>query len=434
MAPPVCSFTGCEREAPPLVVVEEPLDGNPVYGPGPCTMCPKHCKLEDCEIELHKDFRAMRLQSACRLNRYEVVDDHAGVCPCGAPVSSHPRPQQLPRLEAPEGRGAHSPLPPESPRATCPERPTAALYGLTAAEFNAHPVNFTTERWLALLTAIRGPSRERRVTEHRIRTLERQKAPREAAYESSVAELAAGCKFVSGHVREFAGLLATMTAVSTLNEAQLGPPVVAVPAASLMAGETGNIPAQDALNDVAVMRLVREGRQWFLAEAGRLKEKHKSAVVQYVGSDPKTSAKRAFAWTERYTKTLLISYSRFLQERPPTWALQALPVYLAEHWTLPLRDAVASIDLSAFFVQAGVLSLVDQCEEFEKLGDAMVALTAHVSASYVKWQEKFVLSSANLAEHKKLVQVPDKPATTKEKAKSDKPCWCSRAARRSKKI
>ena len=415
-AAPVCETPGCDRPAPVPALIGDPLIvGAAAYAPA-CPFCPRHCRQDDCEAEMHADFRQVRLQAACRLNRYEVADDHGGICPCGAALPTHPRPPQNRRLEGPAAAAEGEVVaPPADVVRVVVDRPTAAIYGLTPAEFAAHPVNFTDERWRELLRAIQGPSRERRITEHRIRTLERQKTARETAYESSVHEIAIGCKFISGHVREFAGLLAAMTSISTLNEAHLGPPVVGVVAAALMAGEPGVIPAQDALNDVAVMRLVREGRQWFLQEADRIKEKHKAAAVQYVSTDPKTSAKRAFAWPERYTKTLLLSYSRFLQERPPTWSLQGLQAYLTESWLLPLRDATASMDLTPFFVQAGILSLVEQCEQFEPLGDAMVAITAHVNACYTRWQEKFVLSSANLAEHKKLTATVDKQPAAKVK-------------------
>jgi hypothetical protein len=221
-------------------------------------------------------------------------------------------------------------------------------------------------------------------------------------------ELASRCVLPGGTVRDFAGLLASMTAVAQANAAAVGnygEPTIAVPKSALTQGETGSVPAEIALNDVAVQRLLREGRSWFVTELAKIRDAHRTDVIQYVKYDSKKESKKSVSWPDRYAKILLTSYHQFLQTRPPTWIPLSLTAYLGHQWAWPVRDTPSPLDLTGMWVQIGVLSLVNQCENWDVLGESLQSVRAHLVAAHAAFQAKYVLCSANLQEHKALKAV-----------------------------
>jgi hypothetical protein len=349
--------------------------------------------------------RNMARSPVCEFDRSYVANELNGVCPCGGSLTDHQKGAFRRRTAVAVAKTAAD--------AVLTRRAEATLGAfLSPAEILHHPESFTLQKWGELLSSIRGRSAVNQRLDHMrenirkdglrtkdgIRGQDGGTGPSVGEY--NLRDCVYRCDLPGGKVREFAGLLASMSAVA---QANVGTPVITVPRDALCEGDVGRVSAEVALNDVSVHRLLREGRSWFLAEVLRLRESHRGDAVQYVKTDSK-DVKRALSWVDRYAKLLFQSYELFLQSRPPTWVPEDMHEYLRAPWGFPNRDTAGSLDMTGVFVQIGVLSMVHQCEAWTALGDSILSIRAHVAAAFDAFQTKFVLCSANLTEHKALRQ------------------------------
>lgn len=377
---------------------------------GSCKFCPQHCHDNACTARTHVMIRGVRARPACTLDRAQVANDYDGSCPCGAPLVDHPKAPTTARYAGDIGARPAATGPPGSanaPAAAVANKSPAqhlADVGLTAEEIAAHPFLFTTERWAELIGAIKGRSLVDRKLD-RLKT-ECIAKPSEHAptADSGLRDLAANCTLPGGRIAEFAGLLAAMRSITIFNEDASPAQKIMVQRSSLCDGSEGALRAEEALNGVAIQRLSREGRTWFQSEVGILRDEHRGDAAMLVMTDPKkNNEKKTVVWVDRCAKVLLASYFSFIKDRKPTWEPDPLIAYMSSTaWRLPVRNSVASLDLTAFFVQAGLLSLVNACEKWELLGESLLALRAHLAAVFRTFQTKFVLCAANLNELKQI--------------------------------
>jgi hypothetical protein len=361
-----------------------------------CTFCGAHCPTAFCPSPFHLEVNRQRVRALCPHSKSAVAELFDGVCPCGASLRDHQH-ANSPRFSALE-----APAPP--PLALSAGIPTAKSIGVSAAEFAAHPLHFTLSRWNDFLQNIRGRSDQDRRLDHFKSSLNKDKGGTPKNEDDiALRELGSRCTLPGGGVREFAGLLASITAVGCFNRDCAPGDRVLVQRSSLCAGATGVFLAEEALNEVAVQRLLREGRKWFMIEVGKIREAHRSDVVNYIRLDSSKGIRRSVLWTDRYSRVLLQSYLTFLASRKPTWVPSSLSDYLSAPWEFPVRDSVAPLDLTGILVQIGVLNLVEQCEEWDLLGDTIGAVRAHLMGSFASFQKEYVQSSANLFEYKQLL-------------------------------
>jgi hypothetical protein len=365
-----------------------------------CTRCAIHCDSEACLQAVHVLVRKCRKDAAqgrqvCYRTRQEVLDSFDGECPCERSILEHARGLQRARVEQPV-------VVPVSNTGG-----TAKSFGISQQQFAVHPVNFTVQRWGECLQSIVGSSAQHRMLDHFRQKL--QKAAVKIDDDLQTRELAGRCTLPGGGVREFAGLLAVMTAVAARNVTASPGDQILVDRKVLCEGTPGTILAENALEEVAVQRLLREGKKFFLTEVTAFREAQRGATTQYIRANSK-GVKQRIIWPDRYTRVLLNSYLTFLNTRPATFVPEPLAGYLAADWFFPLQDTAAEIDLTGIFVQMGVLSLLEQGEKFAVIGGSLTAVRAHLVAIYGHFQEKFVSSSANVHENKAFKE-PPAPAT-----------------------
>lgn len=382
---------------------------------GVCTFCSRHCSSDLCDAKQHVDYRELRAElrrQNCSKDRTIVANEFDGVCPCGQALSAHPRAAQAPRSTLVDDALRQIVEVRSQEFSRGDDSLSAEKMGLTQAEFEAHPSKLSDRKWAEMLQCIRGRSKEKRLLDHwKVGALQSalsrgdREGKEKPVGDVAAREIASRCIFPGGRVREFAGLLSAITAIAAHNAS--GANVVTVPRSSMEEEAVGVTLAEEALNEVAVQRLLKEGRECFLREAGVIRERHRGDIVKYIRLDPTKDQRKAYAWPDRYTKILFLSYQAFLQNRPPTWVPAALPQYLLCQWSFPLREAALPTDLTGIFVQLGVLSLVHQCEHWDVLGESLAAAKAHIATAYRAFQTRFVLSAANLQENKRFAHPAD---------------------------
>jgi hypothetical protein len=360
-----------------------------------CVQCSEHCTDDLCELRLHKAMRLMlraASAAACPNDKLTIAEDHDGHCPCGAPLREH-------RSSVARWR-AEQPLPPTSSAPVPTLAISAKVFGISSSEFSSHPALFSLSKWNEVLQTICGRSDR----DCRIDQMFRDKLEKSAKLDEDIVlrELGSRCCLPGGNVREFAGLLAGMTAVSNFNCDKIGNDRIIVPCSSLSAESSGVIPAEEALNEVAIQRLLREGRKWFMVEVGKIRDAHRSDPVNYIRLDPAKGLRKSTLWTDRYSRVLLQSYYTFLTTRPHNFVPRSLIFYLSVVWEFPIRDSISPVDLTGILVQIGILSLVYQCEQTDVLGDSLGSVRAHLTAAFSSFQRDYVQSAANLFEHKQI--------------------------------
>lgn len=372
---------------------------------GDCVFCAAHCTISLCRSPLHEGVRLLRFRPPCSLDKATVAENHDGECPCGRSLRDHPRiASQRPLDTAPPAMA-----------------PSAKLLGISVSEFATHPTNFGLDRWNELLQSIVGRSEHDRRLDHFKSSIQKERSATRVDEEVVLRDLVARCTLPGGNVREFAGLLASMTAISKHNGECESSLRITVQRDALSAGAAGSMQAEEALNEVALQRLLREGRKWFMVEVNKIREAHRSDAVNYIKLDTAKNVRRSILWTDRFTRVLLNSYINYLSSRPPTWVPSSMVAYLQAPWDLPVRDAVSPLDLTGVLVQIGVLALVEQCEQWDVLGEAVASVRAHIMAVYAAFQRDYVMTAANLFEHKQLLSAcAATPASPNARAAADR--------------
>lgn len=375
----------------------------PILRAETCGRCALHCATADCAVGTHAEMRRLTAAAAavrgpCALDRSEVGNDHDGVCPCGAPLIGHPKVRAGARQQAGEPAAE-----------ACV---SAKAFGISAQLFAVHPVSLSVAQWRDLLGAIRGRSDDdikRDAMEERLKRTS-GKEVQKVDDDGAVRRLIMDGELPGGRLREFAGLLAAMTAVATFNAAQDDESAQIRVARSAVVDEgVGHYPAQLALNEAAVARLQREGRLWMADVAAQIREEHRADAIHYVKIDTTKGKRKVVSWPDRFVRVIFQSYRAWLAKRPPTWRHGLLSDYLCESWSIPVRNSAVPADLTAMLVQVGVLALLSSSEKWEVLGQSLDAVEAHIRAAAESFQVKFILTASNVSEYKRYVaeKVPD---------------------------
>jgi hypothetical protein len=130
---------------------------------------------------------------------------------------------------------------------------------------------------------------------------------------------------------------------------------------------------------------------------------HRDDATQYVRFDKSGKSKRrTIIWTDRLSSIIFKSYGNFLDVQHPGWETDSFLECLSTTWTIPTTDSIISDDWTAFFVQLGLLVLVQESEDWKALGMSLQAVTAQLEAGYGKFQREVVLAAANVSECKSL--------------------------------
>jgi hypothetical protein len=362
----------------------------------PCPMCPQHCGIDDCDVVAHLRARLAREKQAarCGRNRATVADEYCGDCPCGAPLSSHPRSAKSARPE------------PEAADAAI----SAVKFGLTPKLFLAHPVNLTSDKWNEMLEAITGKSLEDKklddVRDGKTKGFKYEKADNDSI---NLHEIARACDFPGGTIREFAGLLAAASSVTNHNAATPDGKKLTIPKARLCKGDTGTLHTEEAISEPIVHRAQRIGRDAYVKFATSVRETHRGDAVHYIKYEKEKGKRRSIIWPDRLTRQRFAAYKAWLHSRHPDWTMEKLGDYLATQWTLSSLDSALPEDMTAFFVQFGILQILHDLENWKVLGESLNALTTHLLFIYETFKVKVVLGLGNGSEWKMYIKDGGQP-------------------------
>jgi hypothetical protein len=205
-----------------------------------------------------------------------------------------------------------------------------------------------------------------------------------------------------------AGLVAATTAATAFNDTHAH--ALTIPADALARDSPGAVPIQRVLGEALIERLDAVGRRYVYNLFTTVAAEHKADAIQYVRCDVTKNKKYIAAWPHRLIKVWMGSHAKWQRAQPPTWSPPLLNDLLARKWHLPIRDATMPESMLHIFVQVGVLALVLEAEEFEILGDSMLAVETSFRHAFDTFRTRIVLSPGNVAEYKQLAATGGAPA------------------------
>jgi hypothetical protein len=180
-----------------------------------CPSCQMHCTTPDCAESGHTEFRRLSiLASSCKYSRTQVVTRFLDcVCPCGRTIQDHPMGSDTTHSARTEDEHRLLQVPPP------PAGYSAKDFGIPQKMFAVHPVSLTGADWKVLLSHIRGRSdMDRKFDE--VTKLAKTKSTvkkSDADVDLSIGRLLMECELPGGTLVEFAGLLATLSAITSFN-------------------------------------------------------------------------------------------------------------------------------------------------------------------------------------------------------------------------
>ena len=286
----------------------------------------------------------------------------------------------------------------------------AVDFGLTAQQLKDFPPTWREKDWDAVIAKIVGRSQaDLKIEDLEARLLGKGGAAAEKdeanAARSSIRALAFEAAPRSGLVRHVAGLVSCASAA-----ADLGADEPRIEKADLCAGTAGDVPISEVISESLFHVFEVEGRNvWVKGLFLKLLAEQKADAIQYVisttaggGGGAAAAAKKLVAIPppERYASILLGGHRMFLSKIPITAALPKFRATLLHEWSLPCRDTILPMDLTALFLQAGVLAIAARAvPEDPDVSAALTTLETYIRYAFGEFREAYVLCKANLEQH-----------------------------------
>jgi hypothetical protein len=182
-----------------------------------------------------------------------------------------------------------------------------------------------------------------------------------------------------------------------------------IPQSFYQEGASGEMEADVALNAPVVARLEEKGRAAFHAIIERQLVLHANDPVQYITG--KAAGRRVQPWVARAVLVWMAGYQRHRAKRLASWIPPPAIELLCTPTTLPILNHESPTDLLPFFVQLGLLMLLQEMRNYGALGDSLAAIEASIIGALAKFQTKFILSHDNVAAAKGALATPESAGT-----------------------
>ena len=365
-----------------------------------CTACIEHCNEEKCDHRAHVLSRRARALPAPSAPAGQVAGaspmDWKALATIFGDAMGGKMSEALKALApSPERSSAGSSRDKDRDR----ELPTADEFHLGGQRklFAAHPANLTESQWAEKLLTLRTKSQAHVELVELMRHEKEKAAPTEppslldsqASIEKVIKDDGDDGQVDPPAIRELAGVMAVLRQL-TVQGVDLK-----IPRSFLQDGATGEIEADVALNAPVVARLEEKGRAAFHTIIERQLALHANDPVQYITG--KTAGRRSQPWCARAVLVWMAGYQRHRAKRLASWRPPPTLELLCTPTTLPIINHESPIDLLPFFVQLGLLILMQESRNYGPLGDSLSAVEASIIGALAKFQTKFILSPDNVA-------------------------------------